>query len=168
MNVIRFFVPGLPVGKGRPVAKVRKLGNGKHTVMMQTPEKTVNYEAKVALAAEAAMAGRAPVEGPMVLCLDVHLPVAASWSKRDKAEALADIAPPTKKPDLDNCVKAICDAINGIVWVDDVQVVDVVMRKRYREIPGVYVEVERYEPPVAAVPQFSLESLATEHMERRA
>ncbi len=168
MSSIRFFVPGLPTGKGRPIAKVRRLGNGKSTVMMQTPAKTVNYEGKIALAAEAAMAGRAPMIGPMIVCIDLHFPVAPSWSKRRRAAALADVETPTKRPDSDNVLKAICDGINGIVWADDVQVVDVVMRKRYREIPGVRVEIEPYEPPVASVPQFSLESIATEHMARRA
>ncbi len=141
-QTIAFFVPGLPVGKGRPKATTI---NGR--ARMYTPAKTASYEGKVAMAATQAMAGCPPIECPAVICLDVHLPIARSWSKKAKAAALADLAPPARKPDADNVLKAICDAINGIVWIDDVQVVDVVMRKRYRDVPGVYVEIEPYEPP---------------------
>lgn len=142
--MISFFVPGPPVGKGRPKATTI---NGH--ARMYTPAKTVSYEGLVAMAARDAMAGRPPLQGPVVLVLDVHMPVAASWSRKARAAALADVTPPTKKPDSDNVLKAVCDAINGIVWVDDVQVVDVVLRRRYREIPGVRVEIEPYEPPRA-------------------
>ena len=156
MNQIVFHVPGTPVGKGRPRAAKR----GKH-ITLYTPEKTVSYEGKVALAASQAMVGRQLLDGPVVVCLDIHMPVPASWSRKARAEALADIAPPAKKPDADNVLKAICDAINGVVWIDDVQVVDCVIRKRYRETPGVQVEIKPYAPLVPVMSQqFSLESLA--------
>lgn len=37
----------------------------------------------------------------------------------------------TKKPDVDNCVKAVLDAMNGIVWIDDAQIVSLLARKEY-------------------------------------
>jgi Holliday junction resolvase RusA-like endonuclease len=40
---------------------------------------------------------------------------------------------PTKKPDMDNVVKAIFDACNGVVYLDDKQVVKLSMMKRYGE-----------------------------------
>lgn len=141
MKIIKFFVPGPPVGKGRPRAARR----GKH-ITLYTPAKTVSYESLVAMAATQAMAGRPPLDGPVVLVLDIALPVPQSWSKKRQAAALADITPPTTKPDCDNVLKAICDAANNIVWRDDVQVVDVVLRRRYRETPGVHVAIEPYEP----------------------
>ena len=48
---------------------------------------------------------------------------------------------PTTKPDKDNVIKAVYDGINGIVWKDDVQVVDGCQRKRYGEVPGVKVRI---------------------------
>lgn len=142
MMIVSFVVPGAPVGKGRPRATRR----GKH-IQLYTPEETANYESLVALAASQAMAGRGLYAGPVVLQLDIHMAVPKSWSKKAKAAALADIAPPMKKPDSDNVIKAICDALNGVVWVDDVQVVDSITRKRYRETPGVHVQVEPYHAP---------------------
>jgi Holliday junction resolvase RusA-like endonuclease len=38
---------------------------------------------------------------------------------------------PTTKPDLDNYVKGVMDALNGIFWVDDAQICKAVVEKRY-------------------------------------
>lgn len=134
--VIAFTVPGKPVGKGRPKAAKR----GNH-ITMYTPEKTVNYEATVALAASQAMSGRAPIEGPVEVIMHMVLPIPKSWSKRKQQDALDGRLLPTTKPDMDNCVKAIFDAMNDIVWRDDVQVADLTSRKRYGPVPCVQVIV---------------------------
>jgi Holliday junction resolvase RusA-like endonuclease len=139
-QAIRFFVPGKPQGKGRP----RAVARGKF-VRMYTPSKTVSYESTVALAASQAMAGRAPLEGPVVATLFIALPIPASWSKKKQALAAADKLLPTGKPDSDNVVKAVFDALNGVVWNDDTQVVDHSAKKRYRSRPGVQVIVSPVE-----------------------
>lgn len=131
---VHFFVPGKPLGKGRPRAARR----GKN-ITLYTPEKTVKYESTVALFARQAMAGRALIDGPVVATLFIALPIPASWSKKKKAQVLADELLPTGKPDSDNVVKTIFDAINGVVWNDDTQVVDHTAKKRYRPTPGVEV-----------------------------
>ncbi|CAM4092662.1 RusA family crossover junction endodeoxyribonuclease [Bordetella tumbae] len=134
--MIEFVIPGVPQGKGRPRAAMR----GKH-IRLYTPEKTATYESTVSLAGYKAMAGRAPIEGPVMAMLTIKLPIPASWSKRKQAAALAGTELPTKKPDADNVIKAIFDAMNGVVWVDDTQVVDMVVRKRYALVPGVVVRI---------------------------
>ena len=48
---------------------------------------------------------------------------------------------PTKKPDLDNVLKAVLDGLNGIAFVDDSQVVNVCMAKHYDLTPRVAVTV---------------------------
>jgi Holliday junction resolvase RusA-like endonuclease len=55
----------------------------------------------------------------------------------------------TSRPDLDNCQKAIEDAMNGIAYVDDVQIVHGVQEKLYAEIPGVDVVLLAWAPRVA-------------------
>lgn len=35
----------------------------------------------------------------------------------------------TSKPDCDNVAKSVCDALNGVAWKDDSQVVHLVVRK---------------------------------------
>jgi Holliday junction resolvase RusA-like endonuclease len=57
----------------------------------------------------------------------------ASWSQKKRHQALERLILPTSKPDIDNCIKGIFDAMNEIVWRDDKQVVDVSVYKRYSE-----------------------------------
>ena len=142
--MIRFTVPGAPIGKGRPRVAVR---NG--FASMYTPAKTANYEGLVSHAAQVAMAGRPLIEGPVVLDLLIRCAVPASWSLKKQRAALAGQIFPATKPDADNIVKAIGDACNGVVWRDDVQAVDGAWRKRYAEVPGVVVTVT----PLDMVPQ---------------
>lgn len=136
-RVIRFTVPGAPVGKGRPKVASR----GGRFAQLYTPEKTANYEGLVAHAGQVAMNGRDLIAGAVSVQLDIRLPVPASWSKRKQNAALDGQLLPTKKPDIDNVEKAIFDGLNGVVWNDDVQVVDVTKRKRYSAVPGVGVVV---------------------------
>ncbi|AMM26528.1 endodeoxyribonuclease RusA [Variovorax sp. PAMC 28711] len=139
--MLTFHVPGQAVGKGRP--RIGKVGN--HARMF-TPAKTVNYESLVALAAQQAMAGRALFDGPVELKMRIDCQIAASWSGKKQRDAAAGAIAPTTKPDIDNIVKAICDALNGVAWKDDVQVVDLIVRKRYAVIPGVAVQVVAMKP----------------------
>lgn len=134
--MIAFEIPGPPVGKGRPRAS--RTGN---SVRMFTPEKTASYESMVKLAAHRAMAGAAPMAFPVALSLVVMHAIPKSWSKRKQDAALAGTERPTTKPDADNVAKAIADACNGVVWVDDAQVVELHVSKRYSSAPGVMVEV---------------------------
>jgi Holliday junction resolvase RusA-like endonuclease len=138
--IVSFEVPGQAVGKGRPrIGKV-----GQHARMF-TPAKTVNYEGMVALAAHQAMAGAPLIEGPCIARLRIECQIPASWSgKKQRAAAAGDLMP-TTKPDVDNVIKAIFDACNGVVWKDDVQVVDLVLSKRYSLAPRVFVCIEAME-----------------------
>lgn len=136
MTTIRFMVPGEPQGKGRP--RIGKIGQ--HDRMF-TPAKTVAYEGLVAHAAQQVMCGIAPLEGACRIELDVLCTVPASWSAKKSAQALAGGIRPTKKPDADNVLKAVCDGLNGVAWKDDVQAVEVVLRKAYAATPGVHVRV---------------------------
>lgn len=112
---------------------------------MYTPEKTVSYEGLVKHMAHAAMTGRPPVAGPVKVSMDIRLQIPASWSKKKKQKAVEGQVAATKKPDIDNTEKAIFDGMNGVVWVDDVQVVEVTKRKRYADTPGVSVSVHKLE-----------------------
>jgi len=135
-KAVYFEVPGQPQGKGRP--RVGQVGG--HARMF-TPAKTIAYEGFVALQAQLAMAGRDLIEGPVLVRMLIACTVPGSWSLKKQRAALADQVFPTTKPDTDNVIKAVFDACNGVVWRDDVQAVDLELRKRYRETPGVWIEV---------------------------
>lgn len=138
--MIQFNVPGQPVGKGRPrIGKV-----GAHARMFM-PAKTVSYESTVALAASQAMQGRELIDGPVRVLMSMFCQIPASWSRKKQEQALAGQIRPTTKPDADNVIKAIFDAINGVVWRDDVQVVELGVSKVYGAVPGVSVHVSPLE-----------------------
>lgn len=133
--MIAFTIPGQPQGKGRP-----RVGRVGAQARMFTPAKTVAYEGLIAHAAQSAMAGRPMLDGPVAVELELRCQVPASWSKKKQAQALAGELLPTTKPDIDNVVKAVFDGCNGVLWRDDVQVVNVYVFKRYSATPCVKVK----------------------------
>jgi Holliday junction resolvase RusA-like endonuclease len=141
--MIAFTVPGAPQGKGR--AKIVKIGGFSR---MATPAKTVAYEGLIALAAQRAMAGGQMLTSAVGCNVFIDAPVPESWSGRKQRMALAGEVLPTTKPDADNVVKAVFDGLNGVLWRDDVLVVDLRVRKRYAATPCVRVEVWALDEPV--------------------
>jgi Holliday junction resolvase RusA-like endonuclease len=136
MNGISFSIPGQPQGKGRP--KFARRGN---FVGAYTPKETVNYENLVKMYAQEAMNGQSLIDGPVSVEISAYVMVPESWSKKKKVMALSDQVYPTTKPDVDNFAKACLDSLNGIVWKDDKQVIDLKVMKRYSDKPCVLVNV---------------------------
>lgn len=109
---IKFTVPGVPVGKGRP-----RFTRGGHAY---TPEKTVAYE-KLVLSCWKTQSGEGFAGGiPLVATINAFFPIPKSTSKK-KAAAM-DGAFCLKKPDSDNIAKGILDALNGYAYPDDAAV----------------------------------------------
>jgi Holliday junction resolvase RusA-like endonuclease len=133
-DVCQFDIPGVPVGKGRP-----RFSTAGKFVRAFTPEKTVRYENLVKVAAFEAMQGRKPFKGPVSVRVEAHFPVPSSWSKKRQCLAYDGGILPTVKPDADNIMKTVCDAMNGIVFDDDKQAVRADVVKAYAEKPGVSV-----------------------------
>ena len=133
---VYFVVTGKPVGKGRPRASTRG-----GFVRMYTDAKTLGYEAAIADEAARAMSGAEPFETPMQMQVSCYYQITKSWPKKIKQEAIDEERFPNVKPDLDNVVKAILDALNGVVYRDDAQVVNLVATKRYATEPRVEVYI---------------------------
>ena len=138
---IEFTVPGDPRGKGRP--RFSRVGKFTKTY---TDAKTKEYEAKVALAATAAMKGHEPLETPVMIWMEINIAIPASYSKKRREDCLLGVEMPCKKPDADNILKGFLDAMNGIVYKDDVQVVRFTVQKHYSTEPGVYTMIREYLP----------------------
>jgi Holliday junction resolvase RusA-like endonuclease len=145
MTVVAFSMSGEPRGKGRPRATVRKVGQ-KTVATVYTDDATRKYEASVRAVAQKAMAGRDPLEGPLSLSLRFRMPIPKSATKRAKAGMASGEIAHCSRPDLDNCQKALMDAMNGVVFCDDGQVVRAFTTKLYAEQPGVDVRVEAFAP----------------------
>lgn len=138
--MISFEIPGEPVAKGRP--RATRQGH------FFTPEKTVRYENKVALFAAEAMDGRPPIEGPLALEFTAVFSWPASWSAKKRAACPGKVS----KPDGDNLQKAVSDAMNGIVYRDDAQIISWSGSKVYGDRPGLRVSIRPYSER-AAPPQ---------------
>src|SRR5215471_1959229 len=128
---IRITLPGEPQGKERP-----RFGHGR----IYTPAKTRAYETALALAAKVAMRHRAPLKGPLYVELNAVFAVPSSWPSHRCEVALAGEVKPIGKPDVDNILKMI-DGLAGIVFVNDAQIVQAFVQKRYGESPMLSIEV---------------------------
>lgn len=145
-----FSIPGAPQGKARP--KVVRQGAFSKAY---TPEKTVNYEALVKLSYQQAAGGLFLGAGvPVRVRIDAYYDTPKSESKKKLRNMLAGLLFPTKKPDWDNIGKIICDALNGIAWKDDAQIVDGHVLKHYSEVPhtDVLIEEAKYEDHQTVIP----------------
>lgn len=135
---VSFIVPGVAVPKARPRVTRR---NGK--AMTYTPEKTVSFENLVSWTAQQAMKeyGCDLNSGPLRAEIGIALPVPSSWGKKVTEAALNGSVAPTKKPDMDNILKALFDAMNGIVFKDDSQVVEILSWKFYAATPETRISI---------------------------
>lgn len=111
---------------GKPCAWQRARSNGK--VRFDSPEQARNKLTISQIGAEA-MRGRAPLEGPIEVIVAAFWLYPKSMTKKRRGTYGAHFF--TSRPDADNIMKLIGDALNGIVWRDDAQIVTVQVSKRY-------------------------------------
>lgn len=138
-NTIQFTVLGEPVAQGRPRATTV---NGH--IRMYDPQKSNDFKKYVKLVASQ-YAPKKLLEGPLKMKVVVFRPSLKSFSQKKKREAEAGILRPTTKPDVDNYVKGVKDALKLVIWKDDSQVVDLQVSKFYSENPRVEVMIEALE-----------------------
>lgn len=129
---------GAAVAKGRP--RVTMVGG---FARAYTPNKTGAFESKIRAIAAVEMAKAGLHATPDACRIEIAIERAPnkSWSKRKALEMRGQ--PITVGCDLDNQCKAICDALNGIVWEDDVQVSDVHASRRWGQEDCVRVAIYR-------------------------
>jgi Holliday junction resolvase RusA-like endonuclease len=136
MMQIHFQVEGDPKGKGRP--RFSRVGS---FTKVYTDKQTLTYEALIATFAKQAMGGTEPLKTPVSVFLYVRLPIPQSYSKKRREACLNGSELPCKKPDIDNIAKTFLDAMNGVIFVDDIQVIDLHVKKLYAAEAGVDVMV---------------------------
>ena len=133
---MKFEVLGRPQGKGRP-----RFYRG-HAV---TPKETKEYEKRIALIYKLS-GGKCltkNAEDPVRVNVTMVFAPMKSDTKKVREGKLAGIIAATKKPDNDNCLKIVQDALQGgIAFHDDKQVVDSNVKKIYGEEEKLIIEVE--------------------------
>jgi len=113
----------------------------RHHVQMHTPAEVRRWQVFAKHEASEQMKGKNLYLGALGVIIKVYLPVPSSMSQKKTAQALAGQLAPTTRPDLDNYCKSVLDALSGVVWVDDSQVVELHMAKLYSEKPRVEITV---------------------------
>jgi Holliday junction resolvase RusA-like endonuclease len=130
-------VDGVPVPKGR----ARYVRRGNH-ISTYTPEKTRTYETLIKDAARQAMGVSEPLETPVSLYLYIRVPIPASATKKRLQAIASGDEKPTKKPDASNVLKSVEDGMNGVVYKDDSQIVNIHVTKVFSSEPGVDICVK--------------------------
>lgn len=151
--VMRYFrVDTEPRGQGRPrFRQIPVTQNGKK-IMMVRPYKAKDdkeYEELIRNAYLYTYNGIKPLDGPLSVSITARMPIPQSATKKERAAIAAHEIHPTKKPDVDNIGKAVLDALNGIAWEDDKQVILLMIHKAYEneDSPvGIEVSIRVVEP----------------------
>lgn len=85
---------------------------------------------------------RPPLLGPLSVSLTFYRPVQKSISQSERERRLSNESKPVVKPDTDNYIKSTLDALTGVLWHDDSQIVKIVGEKRYGDHPKITVSVK--------------------------
>lgn len=135
--MLLFIVNGEPRGKGRP--RFTRDGH------VYTDAKTRAYEDEIRKAFAAA--GGVMTDKAVMVSIVVHHGVPASWNKKVTQAALDNKIAPIRKPDVDNIGKIVLDALNGVAWKDDRQVVSLSVAKAWTKeaYVGVFVREMDYD-----------------------
>lgn len=136
--MVRLTIPGEPQGKGRH----RAVRRGDH-IATYTPRKTKDYEDEVRFCyrQEYGDLMAFAVDEPVSATIIAAFGIPKSASKKCKVEMMAGRVLPTKKPDTDNIAKIVLDALNGLAYPDDKQVVELHVIKVYDLVGCVTVEL---------------------------
>ena len=135
MNIVIY---GEPIPQGRP--RFTKTG---HTY---DPQRSRNYKQLVRFWVTQHLkkvAGWKPFENALCVDLTFYMGIPSSWSKEKRIKAINGQIRPTSKRvgDLDNLCKSVTDAILGLVYVDDSQIVNLGVSKYYSDTPRCVLKI---------------------------
>lgn len=132
---IWFTVPGKIVGKGRP----RFTTQGRF-VRAYTPKPTVEYENKIASCYRQKTSYKS--DKALRVKIFAYREIPKSTTKKLKNWLLEKVFLCTVKPDIDNIIKVVLDALNDVAYYDDIQVCQLVIMREYAENECLKVCVE--------------------------
>ena len=129
MDEIRFFVSGQPVGQGSMRPRGKAMSHD--SAALPGWRDAIGWAARQAIARDSYSGPATPWDGPVLLELSFWL-VRPKTVTREHASV---------KPDLDKLIRAVCDALQDIVYREDSRVCEIVARKEYGDglPPGVRI-----------------------------
>ena len=135
-QIIQLNIPGEPQGKQRP--KWSPAGT-------YTPKKTVSYETYIQELFAIKYPDFRPVESELKMTLQAWLMIPTSASKK-KRKLMQDLAlKPGKRPDIDNVIKVVMDALEKLAYKNDSQIVEAHLYKFYAERPRLDIRISEFE-----------------------
>ena len=132
-----FEVIGDIKGKARPRVNT-------YTCKAYTPTDTKDYELLVKQYFKIKYPRFVPLENRLSVKIVATFKVPKTTTKKDREQIEKGLISPTKKPDIDNIVKIILDALNQMAFKDDTQITKLEVEKVYGEEEKVYVAIEEY------------------------
>ena len=125
--MIRFTIKGAPFSKGRP--RFKRIGK---FVRTYTDVKTKAAESEF-ISQAMSYAPSEPLDGPLKVKIKFIKVKPKSYRKLETFW--------TKRPDLDNMIKGL-DALNGVFWKDDSQIVSLNAEKCFGDSDRTEVEID--------------------------
>jgi len=144
-NILTLALNGTPKGWSRAGHRIAGK-EGSLFVQTYTPTPMRKYQDSIRKIARAAMVGRDPFHGALSVSLRFRMPIPKSDPKWLREAKAAGECAHIIKPDKDNLTKAVYDALNKIVWVDDAQIARGFQTKVYSTRPGIDVRIEAFAP----------------------
>lgn len=135
--IYEFEVPGKVIGKGRP-----RLNS--YTGAVYTPTNTKDYETLVEQYFLLKYPKFKMLEGRIKVSIVAYFAIPKATKKSDINQMLENNISPTKKPDIDNIVKIVLDAMNKFAFKDDTQITKIEVEKKYGLEEKVYIKIEEY------------------------
>ena len=136
---IQLTIPGQPMGKQRARTRTVNTKAGKSFVMSYTPKKTLNYETYIKELFIIKYPGFVLLENAITIDVIAYLIIPMSKSKKQKEAMLNGGILPTTRPDGDNILKVCLDALQGICFKNDSQIVRGRFAKFYSASPRVVI-----------------------------
>ena len=135
--IYEFEVPAKIIGKGRP-----RLNS--YTGQVYTPTRTKDYESLVEQYFLLKYPRYKTIEGRAKVTIIGYFEIPKSTSKAQREQMLQNKISPTKKPDIDNVIKIVLDAMNKFAFKDDTQITKIEVEKLYSDVEKLYVKIEEY------------------------
>lgn len=140
----RIFIPIEPMGAVRTTQRQKFVD--------ERAARYYEYKQALAMMVMSRIPMREPLRGPIKLMVTFYMPIPKNGkaSRMDPATGkrkqypVEHGQPHIAKPDNDNLIKGVCDALNKNIWADDNQIFAIESRKLYGNMPGIELSLQEY------------------------